>query len=158
MSKKYITGCMLSLMIVMGLAVGTLPRTAAAEESQVEDSGAEHVLKEENNWDIKDELIKPGESFYTKPKYEFSYEKLQAGVEHFTAWPRYLHAAITLNKPDGDENGKVWWRTDTLVRSTVDTSKVVSCGSNSYNVIKMAYDRGDLSALQGDETCKDTFV
>ena len=157
MSKKYITGCMLSLMIVMGLAVGTLPRTAAAEESQVQDSGAEHVLKEENNWDIKDELIMPGESFYTKPKYEFSYEKLQAGVEHFTAWPRYLHAAITLNKPDGDENGKVWWRTDTLVRSTVDTSKVVSCGSNSYNVIKMAYDRGDLSALQGDETCKDTL-
>ena len=53
MSKKYITGCMLSLMIVMGLAVGTLPRTAAAEESQVQDSGAEHVLKEENNWDMK---------------------------------------------------------------------------------------------------------
>ena len=62
MSKKYITGCMLSLMIVIGLVVGTLPRTAAAEESQVQDSGAEHVLKEENNWDIKDELIMPGES------------------------------------------------------------------------------------------------
>lgn len=157
MTKKYITGCILSLLIVMGLAVGTLPQTAAAEESLVQDSGAEHVLKEENNWDIKDELIMPGESFYTKPKYEFSYEKLQAGVEHLTAWPRYLHAAITLNKPDGDENGKVWWYTDTLVRSTVDTSKVVSCGSTSYNVIKMAYDRGDLSALQGDETCKDTL-
>ena len=81
MSKKYITGCMLSLMIVIGLVVGTLPRTAAAEESKVQDSGAEQVLKEENNWDIKDELIMPGESFYTKPKYEFSYEKLQAGVE-----------------------------------------------------------------------------
>ncbi len=157
MSKKNITGCILSLMIAMGLAVGTLPQTAAAEESQVQDSGAEHVLKEENNWDIKDELIMPGESFYTKPKYEFSYEKLQTGVLHLTAWPRYLHAAITLNKPDGDENGKVWWYTDTLVRSTVDTSKVVSCGSTSYNVIKMAYDRGDLSALQGDETCKDTL-
>ena len=157
MSKKYITGCILSLMIVMGLAVGTLPQTAAAEQTEEQDSGAEHVLKEENNWDIKDELIMPGESFYTKPKYEFSYEKLQTGVEHLTAWPRYLHAAVTLNKPDGDENGKVWWRTDTLVRSTVDTSKVVSCGSNSYNVIKMAYDRGDLSTLQGDETCKDTL-
>ena len=157
MSKKYITGCILSLMIVMGLAVGTLPQTAAAEQTEEQDSGAEHVLKEENNWDIKDELIMPGESFYTKPKYEFSYEKLQAGVLHFTAWPRYLHAAITLNKPDGDENGKVRWHTDTLVRSTVDTSKVVSCGSNSYNVIKMAYDRGDLSTIQGDETCKDTL-
>ena len=72
MSKKYITGCMLSLMIVMGLAVGTLPRTAAAEESQVEDSGAEHVLKEENNWDIKNEVILPVETFYTKPQYGVS--------------------------------------------------------------------------------------
>ena len=89
MSKKYITGCMLSLMIVMGLAVGTLPRTAAAEESQVQDSGAEHVLKEENNWDIKDELIMPGESFYTKPKnYRPEWSILLRGQDIFM---RQLH-------------------------------------------------------------------
>ena len=34
----------------------------------------DHPLKEENNWDISDELIMPGEAFYTVPKFEVTYD------------------------------------------------------------------------------------
>ena len=34
----------------------------------------DHPLKEENNWDISNELIMPGEAFYTVPKFEVTYD------------------------------------------------------------------------------------
>ena len=129
----------------------------ANEVDITQSSAEEHVLNEENNWDISDQLIMPGESFYTEPKYEFSSEKMQTGVLHFTACPRYLHAALTLDKPDGDADGKAYWYTDALIRSTADTSLVVPCRTTSYNLIKLAYDNGDLSSLQGDETVQDNL-
>ncbi len=129
----------------------------AGEVDITQSSSEEHVLNEENNWDISDHLIMPGESFYTEPKYEFSNEKMQAGVLHLTACPRYLHTALTLDKPDGETGGEARWYTDALVRSTADTSLVVPCRTNSYNLIKLAYDKGDLSSLQGDETVQDNL-
>ena len=129
----------------------------AGEVDITQSSSEEHVLNEENNWDISDHLIMPGESFYTEPNYEFSNEKMQAGVLHLTACPRYLHTALTLDKPDGETGGEARWYTDALVRSTADTSLVVPCRTNSYNLIKLAYDKGDLSSLQGDETVQDNL-
>lgn len=129
----------------------------AGEVDITRSSSEEHVLNEENNWDISDHLIMPGESFYTEPKYEFSNEKMQAGVLHLTACPRYLHTALTLDKPDGETGGEARWYTDALVRSTADTSLIVPCRTNSYNLIKLAYDKGDLSSLQGDETVQDNL-
>ena len=155
----YIIRCAASLLIALCTVCGSMPVPAFAQETDhtTQYSSSEHVLREENNWDISDELIMPGEVFYTEPKYEFSYEKLQSGTTRLTAWPRYLHATLTLNKPDGEEGGEARWYTDALVRSTPDTSKVVPGKTNSYNVIKMAYDKGDLSSLQSDDTCRDAL-
>ena len=101
----YITRCAASLLIALCTVCGSMPVPAFAQETDhtTQYSPSEHVLREENNWDISDELIMPGEVFYTEPKYEFSYEKLQSGTTRLTAWPRYLHATLTLNKPDGEE-------------------------------------------------------
>ncbi len=155
----YIIRCTASFLIALCTVCGSMPVPAFAQETDhtTQYSSSEHVLREENNWDISDELIMPGEVFYTEPKYEFSYEKLQSGTTRLTAWPRYLHATLTLNKPDGEEGGEARWYTDALVRSTPDTSKVVPGKTNSYNVIKMAYDKGDLSSLQSDDTCRDAL-
>lgn len=131
------------------MVIGVIPATAFAQETVTQSSATDHVLKEENNWNISDELIMPGELFYTEPKYEFSYDKAQAsGTLHLTACPRYLHAALTLNEPGGEG---VRWDTSALVRSTLDTSKIVPGKTNSYNVIKIAHDRGDLSQIQTDD-------
>ena len=42
------------------------------------------------------------------------------------------------------DDGKARWYTNKLVRSTADTTKIVPCKTNTYNVIKTAYDKGDL--------------
>ena len=47
-----------------------------AEETKKEPTymRMDHPLKEENNWDISNELIMPGEAFYTVPKFEVTYD------------------------------------------------------------------------------------
>ena len=47
-----------------------------AEETKKEPTYVrmDHPLKEENNWDISNELIMPGEAFYTVPKFEVTYD------------------------------------------------------------------------------------
>lgn len=68
----------MGLLLSLCMALSIVPLTAFAEEAEsteeVEitkrDSMVEHILNEENNWDISDELIMPGESFCIEPKYE----------------------------------------------------------------------------------------
>lgn len=145
--KIYAVRCIFSLLIALCVVCCLLPGTAFAQENNttaqtdVQASDLEHVLCEENNWNISDELIMPGESFYTKPKYTFY---LSAnGI----CQPMYEHAALTLREPGGDG---LRLYTDDLVRSTVDDSKFAPLTS-SYNLIKLAYDKGDLLALQSNE-------
>ena len=146
-------GLLLSLCMVLSI----VPLTAFAEEAEsteeVEitkrDSMVEHILNEENNWDISNELIMPGESFCIEPKYECTTSKVQSGVLEFAAVPILSHVSLLLSHPDSDPNsdlddGKVRWYTNKLVRSTADTTKIVPCKTNTYNVIKTAYDKGDL--------------
>ena len=138
------------------MVIGVIPATAFAQETVTQSSATDHVLKEENNWNISNELIMPGESFYTQPKYTFN---LTANDIY---QPMYEHAALTLREPgtnelglyadqlgESDDNGLRLY-TDHLVRSTVDDSKFAPL-TNSYNVIKLAYDRGDLSSLENNE-------
>lgn len=146
--KIYAARRISSLLIALCMVCCLMPGTALAQEEHTaaQDSASEHVLKEENNWNISDELIMPGESFYTEPKYTFN---LTAnGIYQ----PMYEHAALTLREPDGDG---LRLYTDHLVRSTADDSKFVPI-TNSYNVIKLAYDKGDLSSLQDNEYYNDT--
>lgn len=146
-------GLLLSLCMVLSI----VPLTAFAEEAEsteeVEitkrDSMVEHILNEENNWDISDELIMPGESFCIEPKYECTTSKVQSGVLEFAAVPTLSHVSLLLSHPDSDPNsdlddGKARWYTNKLVRSTADTTKIVPCKTNTYNVIKTAYEKGDL--------------
>lgn len=152
-SKNHHAGRIISLFIVLCMVM-TLVRLTAFEaeaESTKQGSMVEHILNEENNWDISDELIMPGESFYIEPKYECMTSKVQGGVLEFAAVPILSHASLLLSHPDSDPNsdsddGKVRWYTNKLVRSMPDTTKIVPYKTNTYNVIKMAYDKGDLNS------------
>lgn len=142
--KKYV--CFLLVFCISFISV---PMTSFAEETQntKQDAMIDHVLNEENNWDISDELIMPGESFSIEPKYECTTKKVQNGVTEFAACPVLSHVSLLLSYPNStSDNGKARYYTNKLVRSTADTSKIVPCKSNTYNVIKMAYDKNDLSS------------
>lgn len=145
--KIYAARCIFSLLIALCMVCCLLPGTAFARgndttaQTDVQASDSEHVLCEENNWNISDELIMPGESFYTKPKYTFYFSA--NGI----CKPMYEHATLTLREPGGDG---LRLYTDDLVRSTADDSKF-SPLTSSYNLIKLAYDKGDLLALQSNE-------
>ena len=140
-------GVLLSLCMVLSMA----PLTAFAEEAEStkQSSMVEHILNESNNWNISGELIMPGESFCIELKYECTMSKVQTGVLEFAAVPILLHASLLLSHPDSDpdsdlDDGKARWYMNKLVRSTADTTKIVPCKTNTYNVIKTAYDKGDL--------------
>lgn len=134
-----------------------VPVTSFAEETEdpVNASAGEHVLNEANNWDISKEFIMPGESFRIEPKYNVQHEKLTAGAEEVGARVTLSNAALFLNKPGSDTEGQVTWYDSKLVRSEAETSKIVPGPRNTYNVIKMAYDKGDLknalSYIQDDD-------
>ena len=140
-----------SFLLVFCMSLSSVPMMSFAKEmtNVSQDANVEHILNEKNNWNISDELIMPGESFYIEPKYECSTQKVQAGVTEFAACPLLSHASLLLSHPDSDpdsdlDDGKARWYTDKLVRSTADTSKIVPCKTNTYNVIKTAYEKGDL--------------
>lgn len=141
----------MGLLMSLCMLLSIVPLTAFAEEEEGTKKGAmvEHVLNEANNWDISDELIMPGESFSIEPKYECTTAKVQGGVLEFAAVPILSHVSISLSHPDSDpdsdlDDGKARWYTNKLVRSTADTTKIVPCKTNTYNVIKTAYEKGDL--------------
>lgn len=125
-------------LLVFCMTFVSVPVTSFAEEteSSVKASSGEHVLNEANNWSISNEFILPGESFYIEPKYEVQYEILTAGAEEVGARIILSNAGLTLGSLSTDINK--------LVRSTADTSNIVPGKTNIYNVIKMAYDKGDL--------------
>lgn len=140
-------GLLLSFCMVLSME----PLTAFAEEAESTKQGSmvEHILNENNNWDISDELIMPGESFCIEPKYECTTSKVQSGVLEFAAVPILSHVSLLLSHPDSVSNsdlddGKARWYTNKLVRSTADTTNIVPCKTNTYNVIKTAYEKGDL--------------
>lgn len=143
--KKFICFALTACMVT-----AWTPAVAFAEDSKgtLQDFAVTHVLNEENNWDISKEIIMPGDSFVIEPKYEFSHEKVQ-NVDFWAACPRLIHASLYLDYVgSNDYNGEnVRWYTDKLVRSKAEPSKIVPCKNNTYNVIKMAYDRGDLDSV-----------
>ena len=144
--KIYAARCIFSFLLALCMVCCLMPGTAFAQENDttaqtdVQAFDSEHVLCEENKWNISDELIMPGELFYTKPKYT---SNLAANGIHMLM---YEHAALTLREPGGDG---LRLYTNYLVRNTADDSKFAPL-TDSYNLIKMAYDKGDLSSLQNN--------
>lgn len=143
---RYISG----FSIAMCMALGAMSGTALAQDTgdDAQNTATEHVLCEENNWDISNELIMPGETFYTKPKYVYYPE----GALSSSIYIYYEHAGLTLNDPDIADAEDARWETDWLVRSTADISQIVPYKNNSYNLIKIAYDRGDLASVDNEQS------
>ena len=152
MKKKQLRGLFIAdmrkvacILLAFCISLTSAPMTTFAEETEgaKQDATVEHVLNAENNWDISDELIMPGESFCIEPQYECTNQKVQTGVTEFAAVPVLSHASLLLSRPDS-ETDAVRWYTNKLVRSTADITKIVPCKTSTYNLIKMAYEKHDL--------------
>lgn len=76
----------------------------------------------------------PGESFYIEPKYDIRYEKLTSGTEEVGAVITLSNVGLTLDT--------LTVRSYDLIQSTAEPSKIVCNKTNTYNVMKMAYDKG----------------
>ena len=85
----------------------------------------DHPLKEENNWDISDELIMPGEAFYTVPKFEVTYDHGYYG-QTVTNLCLY-HVSLVLGEEPRFYDSK-------LVRNKVDIAGLTADRTNTYNV------------------------
>ena len=82
-------------------------------------------LKEENNWDISNELIMPGEAFYTVPKFEVTYDH---GYYGQTVTNLYLkHVSLILGEEPRLYDSK-------LIRNKVDLAGLTADRTNTYNV------------------------
>lgn len=131
-----------SLLLVLGMVMARLPTTAFAEETEdsANTSDGTHVLNKSNNWDISDELIMPGESFYIEPEYI---------VEHYplTAGSTDIGASIMLSNASFIP-GEVYV---TKYGESTGTAGIGGGGlepiTSNCNIIKMAYEKGDLSGV-----------
>ncbi|MGN1126977.1 MAG: InlB B-repeat-containing protein, partial [Ruminococcus sp.] len=140
MKKKRLKNRVLATLLSLFLSVPALPLSVSAvsvaeQEKNVQSVGAgtDHTLSASNNYDISKELIMPGESFRIEPQYEVFHTVGYYGQDVTNPW--LYNASLEL----GDVS-----IISKLVRNTADVSGLESI-TDTYNVIKMAYDRGDLS-------------
>ena len=144
MKKKRLKYRVLATLLSVFLSVSALPLSVSAvsaleQEKNVPSVGAgtDHTLSASNNYDISNELIMPGESFRIEPQYEVFHTVGYYGQD--VTNPRLYNASLEL----GDVSV-----ISKLVRNTADVSGFESI-EDTYNVIKMAYERGDLSDALG---------
>ncbi|MGN1130457.1 MAG: leucine-rich repeat protein [Ruminococcus sp.] len=142
MKKKRLINRILATSLALCFTASVLPLSSSAvvNAAQVKDNsivaaGAEHILNASNNYDISKELIMPGESFRIEPQYEVFHTVGYYGQD--VTNPRLYNASLSM----GDVS-----IISKLVRNTADVSGIEPSINNTYNVIKMAYERGDLSA------------
>ncbi|MGN0462907.1 MAG: leucine-rich repeat protein [Ruminococcus sp.] len=140
MKKKRLINRVLAALLSLFLSVPALPISVSAvsvakQEKNIQSVGAgtDHTLSASNNYDISKELIMPGESFRIEPQYEVFHTVGYYGQD--VTNPRLYNVSLEL----GDVS-----KISKLVRNTADVSGLESI-TDTYNVIKMAYDRGDLS-------------
>lgn len=164
MEKSIVYGarCIFSLLLAFFMVLGFMPKVVLAEKADkmAKDPIVDHPLNEKNNWDIRYELIMPGERFYTVPEYSASKEKLTYGSEVVGLWIQYSHASLMLSHPENQAGGEVVLDTDKLVRSTPNISQLIP-QETTYNAIETAYNRGDLAFITGNpsiyDTCKEAL-
>ncbi|MGN1202772.1 MAG: hypothetical protein ACI4RF_05700, partial [Eubacterium sp.] len=151
MKKKRLKNRVLATSLAVFLTVSALPISASALSDTEQEktaatvaAGTGHVLNAGNNYDISKELIMPGESFRIEPQYEDFHTVGYYGQDVTNTW--LYNASLAL----GDVS-----IISKLVRNTADVSGIEEI-KGTYNVIKMAYERGDLSgALEQYEVCED---
>lgn len=98
-----------------------------AKETKSEPTHAlvDHPLKEENNWDISNELIMPGEAFYIVPKFEVTYDHGYYGQTVTNLCMN--HVSLKLGEEPRFYDSK-------LVRSKMDIAGLTADRTNTYNV------------------------
>lgn len=139
MNKKRLRNRILATSLALCFTASALPLSSSSvvNAAQVNDhsivaAGTDHTLSASNNYDISKELIMPGESFRIEPQYEVFYTVGYYGQDVTNPW--LYNASLAL----GDVS-----IISKLVRNTADVSGIEEI-TGTYNVIKMAYERGDL--------------
>ena len=139
MNKKKLRNRILATSLALCFTASALPLSSSVvvNAAQVEDNsivaaGTDHTLSASNNYDISKELIMPGESFRIEPQYEVFHTVGYYGQDVTNLW--LYNASLAL----GDVS-----IISKLVRNTADVSGIEEI-TGTYNVIKMAYERGDL--------------
>jgi len=139
MNKKKLRNRILATSLALCLTASALPLSSSSvvNAAQVNDHsivavGTDHTLSASNNYDISKELIMPGESFRIEPQYEVFHTVGYYGQDVTNLW--LYNASLAL----GDVS-----IISKLVRNTADVSGIEEI-TGTYNVIKMAYERGDL--------------
>ena len=139
MNKKRLRNRILATSLALCLTASALPLSSSSvvNAAQFNDHsivavGTDHTLSASNNYDISKELIMPGESFRIEPQYEVFHTVGYYGQDVTNLW--LYNASLAL----GDVS-----IISKLVRNTADVSGIEEI-TGTYNVIKMAYERGDL--------------
>lgn len=114
------------------LSSSSVVNAAQVNDHSIVAAGTDHTLSASNNYDISKELIMPGESFRIEPQYEVFHTVGYYGQDVTNPW--LYNASLAL----GDVS-----IISKLVRNTADVSGIEEI-TGTYNVIKMAYERGDL--------------
>ncbi len=143
MSKKKLRNRILATSLALCFTASALPLSSSAvvNAAQVEDNsvvatGVSHILSAGNNCDISKELIMPGESFRIEPQYDVFHTVGYYGQDVTNCW--LYNASLT----PGDVSV-----VSKLVRNTADVSGIKESRTDTYNVFKMAYERGDLNGV-----------
>ena len=119
---RKIIGVSMACCMLTNLAVPVSLRKKQKEPTYMR---MDHPLKEENNWDISNELIMPGEAFYTVPKFEVTYDH---GYYGQTVTNLYLkHVSLILGEEPRLYDSK-------LIRNKVDLAGLTADRTNTYNV------------------------
>ncbi|MGN0490192.1 leucine-rich repeat protein [Ruminococcus sp.] len=139
MNKKRLRNRILATSLALCFTASALPLSSSAvvNAAQVNDNsivaaGTDHTLSASNNYDISKELIMPGEVFRIEPQYDDFHTVGYYGQDVTNTW--LYNASLEL----GDVS-----IISKLVRNTADVSGIEGI-NDTYNVIKMAYERGDL--------------
>lgn len=146
--KSHCKGQILCILLALCMVLAIAPITAFAEGSEGSETtsaGKQHVLCKGNDWDISDELIMPGESFYIEPEYIVDYYPLTAGAPEVGASIMLSNAEFVLGEVTVDDSG--------LTKSTADTG--LEPITTDCNVIQMAYANGDLNEVFSDATAEE---
>lgn len=150
MKRKKFKKQFLAASLALCITTSLLPFSATVNAMEVQENSIStasqgHCMNAGNNYDISKELIMPGEVFSIEPSYESFHTVGYYGQDVTNCW---LYNA-SLEKGDVQIISK-------LVRNTADVSGIEPSITNTYNVIKMAYERGDLNGvLEQYAQCED---
>lgn len=139
MNKKRLRNRILATSLALCFTASALPLSSSSvvnaaqfNDHSIVAAGTDHTLSASNNYDISKELIMPGESFRIEPQYEVFHTVGYYGQDVTNPW--LYNASLAL----GDVS-----IISKLVRNTADVSGIEEI-TGTYNLIKMAYERGDL--------------